>query len=80
VLKAVRNVDNSCSSQTPAVDTILRMSAPPDDDDLLAPGTRVRIRGLASAASADLNGRVGVVIRWVPSTERHTVALFACPV
>ena len=56
------------------------MSAPPDDDDLLAPGTRVRIRGLASAASADLNGRVGVVIRWVPSTERHTVALFACPV
>jgi len=54
------------------------MSAPPDDERI-APGTRVRVKGLTSAASADLNGRAGMVTQWVPSKERFEVTLFAAP-
>jgi hypothetical protein len=55
------------------------MSAPADGEHI-APGTRVRVKGLASAASADLNGRAGIICSaWVPSTERYAVTLFAAP-
>jgi hypothetical protein len=54
------------------------MSAPPDGERITA-GARVRIKGLTSAASLDLNGRAGVCTGWVPASERYEVTLFAAP-
>jgi hypothetical protein len=39
------------------------MSAPADGEHIAA-GARVRVQGLASAASADLNGRAGICTAW----------------
>jgi hypothetical protein len=42
----------------------------------IAPGARVLVHGLTSAAGCKLNGRVGKISEWVPDKGRYTVELF----